>query len=232
MTDLLVLWDIDHTLMQSGPTAHDAYAAAFQRATGRILVQPWRFDGRTELAAATEVLQAHGLAGSESRLEEFLGFIVAEFLARAGELAATGRALPGAIDSVAAVRAVAGVHQSVLTGNLLPLAELKLATFGLAEHIDLRLGAYGSDAFERTDLPNHAFARAQRQLGRRFDGATTVIVGDTVRDIQTAHAAGAKAIAVATGTTSAADLHTAGADIVLPDLADTAAVLKAITGIR
>jgi phosphoglycolate phosphatase-like HAD superfamily hydrolase len=34
---------------------------------------------------------------------------------------------------------------------------------------------------------------------------------------------------VATGTTSAAELHATGADVVLPDLTDTQAVLHAIT---
>jgi hypothetical protein len=58
----LVLWDIDQTLIEGGTVTHSAYATAFRRATGRRLEHPWRLDGRTELAAATEVLQAHGLS--------------------------------------------------------------------------------------------------------------------------------------------------------------------------
>lgn len=45
----------------------------------------------------------------------------------------------------------------------------------------------------------------------------------------TARAAGARAVGVATGVNSAEELAAAGADVVLPDLADTARVLRAIT---
>jgi phosphoglycolate phosphatase len=58
---LLVLWDVDHTLIESGGVSRRAYAAAFRRATGQELELVWQFDGRTELAAAAEVFRAHGV---------------------------------------------------------------------------------------------------------------------------------------------------------------------------
>ncbi|GAA2097563.1 HAD family hydrolase [Actinomadura alba] len=227
---LLVLWDIDHTLIDCGTVAHQAYATAFRKATGRPLERPWRFDGRTELAAATEALRAHGLDPGGGLLDAFTELIVAETRDRGADLAAGGQVLPGAAEALAAVGAVPGVRQSVLTGNLYDLALWKLTVFGLDGHVDLRLGAFGGDAFERTDLPAHAFDRTERHLGRRYGGADTVIVGDTPRDVATARAVGARAVAVATGADSAAALEAAGADVVLPDLADTAAVLRAVTG--
>ncbi|MFD2356394.1 HAD family hydrolase [Nonomuraea ferruginea] len=75
----------------------------------------------------------------------------------------------------------------------------------------------------------HAFKRTERHLGHRHSGADTVIIGDTLRDIATAHAAGARIVAVATGTDSVAELRAAGADIVLPDLTDTCALQRAVT---
>jgi phosphoglycolate phosphatase len=66
-------------------------------------------------------------------------------------------------------------------------------------------------------------------LGRRYIGADTVIVGDTLRDIAAARAVGARSVAVATGPYSVQDLQDAGADVVLVDLTDTAAVVQAIT---
>ncbi|WP_433375125.1 HAD hydrolase-like protein [Streptosporangium sp. CA-115845] len=224
-----MLWDIDHTLIDPGAVARQAYAEAFRKATGLTLEQPWQFDGRTELAAATDALRAHGLNPDAGLLDGFIELLIMELRDRAGDLAAGGRALPGAADALIAVGAVPGVRQSVLTGNLHPLAVLKLAVFGLDRHIDFRLGAYGGDAFERADLPAHAFKRTEQHLGRRHSGADTVIVGDTLRDIATAHAAGTRVVAVATGTNSVAELQAAGADIVLPDLADTGAVLHAVT---
>jgi phosphoglycolate phosphatase len=228
-TPLLVLWDIDHTLIDAGTVLRPAYAAAFHKATGIALEQPWRFDGRTELAAATDALRAHGLDPEGGLLDTFTGLLVAEHRARADDLATGGHVLPGAADALTAVGGVPGVRQSVLTGNLYPLAVLKMTVFGLAAHVDFRLGAYGGDTFERTGLPVHAFDRTEQHLGRRHSGADTVIIGDTLRDVATAHAAGARIVAVATGTSSVAELSSAGADIVLPDLTDTAAVLSAVT---
>ncbi|GAA1946346.1 HAD family hydrolase [Kitasatospora viridis] len=227
---LLVLWDIDHTLIDGGGVARRAVEAAFRRATGIPLSWELTYQGRTEIAATTELLRAHDLEPADGLMGSYLELLVAEMRDRAGDLADEGRALPGAREALAALAGLAGVRQSVLTGNLLALAELKLAAFDLTEHLDLRLGAYGEDAYERTDLPAHAFDRAERVLGRRFTGPETVIIGDTVRDVHTAHAVGARAVAVATGLVPAAELAAAGADVVLPDLADTAAVLAAVTG--
>lgn len=50
MKPLLVLWDIDHTLLDVGEAGRDAYAVAFHATTGQPLLEPWQFDGRTELA--------------------------------------------------------------------------------------------------------------------------------------------------------------------------------------
>jgi phosphoglycolate phosphatase-like HAD superfamily hydrolase len=225
---LLLLWDVDQTLVEVGGATRRAYAATFEKVVGRALDQPWRFDGRTELAAVAEVLRSHGVTSTSEQIESFIALLVEELCAREDELRREGRLLAGAEDALRACRAQPGVHQSLLTGNLYRLAELKMSVFGLAEYVDLRLGAYGGDALERIDLTPHAWRRAEEHLGHRFSGANTVIVGDTLRDVATAKAAGARVVAVATGPASIDELRAAGADCVLADLRDTAAVLVAI----
>jgi phosphoglycolate phosphatase-like HAD superfamily hydrolase len=225
-----VLWDIDQTLLEARGAGRDAYAAAFLRLVGRPLDQPWQFNGRTELAAATEVLRAHGVEPTPTMVDSFVELITSELHDRADDMRRRGRVLPGAADALAACAALAGVHQSVLTGNVAQLAELKLQLFGLAGHVDLRIGAFGDDALERTELPWHAWRRAEQHLGHRFTGADTVIVGDTLLDVAAGRAAGAHVVAVATGPADAAALRAAGADVVLPDLTDTHAVVAAVAG--
>jgi phosphoglycolate phosphatase-like HAD superfamily hydrolase len=195
-----------------------------------VLKRPWAFNGRTELAAASGVLREHGFDPADRRLvEEFLQFIVEELHSRAAEMRRTGRVLLGAMEALIACAAV-GMRQSVLTGNLFAIAALKTTTFGLDQHLDLRIGAYGGDAMERTDLVAHAWRRAGRHCGELYTGADTVIVGDTLLDVATGKAAGAHMVAVATGPATVAELRSAGADVVLADLSDTEAVMEALLG--
>ena len=227
---LLVLWDVDQTLVEVGGATRRAYAATFDKVVGRTLDQPWQFNGRTELAAVADVLRVHGVAPSPAAVDSFITLLVDELCAREDEVRREGRVLPGADAALRSCRAEARVHQSLLTGNVFPLAAWKMSVFGLAEHVDLRIGAYGGDSVERAALPAHAWLRAERHLGHRFSGANTVIVGDTLLDVATGRAVGARVVAVATGPAAAADLRAAGADVVLPDLTDTSAVVEAILG--
>jgi phosphoglycolate phosphatase len=225
---MLILWDIDQTLIEAGGVVRVVYANAFRQVTGRELVHSWSFDGRTELGACREVLRLHGIDPENGELQSFLNAIVDDMMDRRDELQAEGRVLPGVVDVLSGLRDLPDVHQSVLTGNLRPIAELKLTALGLGEYFDLRYGAYGEDGFERSDLPGAAFERTGKYLGETYTGSQTVIIGDTVRDVLAAKSAGARAVGVASGTTSVQDLEAAGADAVLPGLADTAAALRAI----
>jgi phosphoglycolate phosphatase len=148
-------------------------------------------------------------------------------------VAERGRALPGAAAALAALAARRrAAVQSVLTGNVRPLAEAKLGALGLTGYLDLEIGAYGDHHENRAELVHLARRNAARAHRGDFGGDATVVVGDTPLDVSAAQAAGARAVAVATGTSSAADLAAAGADAVLADLSDTGAVLTAILGPR
>jgi phosphoglycolate phosphatase-like HAD superfamily hydrolase len=137
--------------------------------------------------------------------------------------------MAGAPDAIAAL-AAAGIRQSVLTGNIRPLAALKLRLAGLGEHLDLDVGAYGDVHEVRAELVTVARRAASQAYGADFSGASTVLVGDTPLDVEAALATGSRVVAVATGSYSAAELAAAGADVILADLTDTARVLAAVTG--
>jgi phosphoglycolate phosphatase len=118
--------------------------------------------------------------------------------------------------------------QSLLTGNIRALAEVKLGPLGLTEHLDLEVGAYGDTSEVRAELVPLARGLAALAYDRDFGGEATVLVGDTPRDVEAALATGARAVGVATGSFTAADLGAAGAHAVLNDLTDTRQVLAAI----
>jgi phosphoglycolate phosphatase len=70
--------------------------------------------------------------------------------------------------------------------------------------------------------------RANARHGVTFDAGSTVLVGDTPLDVVAGRDGGAFVVAVASGRSTEAELLKAGADVVLPDLSDTAAVLQAL----
>jgi phosphoglycolate phosphatase len=137
------------------------------------------------------------------------------YASRIQDLRRHGRALPGAAEALQALSARTGVTQFVLTGNTRPSSQIKLQAFGLDEHLDLDIGAYGTDDDTRANLVAIARQRAGKADGRDYEARDTVLIGDTPNDVAAALASGARIIAVATGSDSAADLTAAGADTVL-----------------
>jgi phosphoglycolate phosphatase len=173
--------------------------------------------------------RAGGLdVGAEQLLDDYTRELAVAFTARSDLLASMGRALPGAEAAVAAVAGLPGVVQAVLTGSIKANAICKLEAFGLAKFLDLDVGGYGSDVYPKGALLLTARGRAAEKYGYAFGPEATVYVADAVRDVEAAATGGARCIAVASGRSSAAELRAAGADAVLDDLTDTAAVVAAI----
>jgi phosphoglycolate phosphatase len=230
---LLVLWDIDYTLVNARGVGSELYTRVFTSRYGRPLPQPGSMAGRTDRAIAREVLALAGLDGLDQELQLFqaaLNDTAPAFAARARQIVT---ALPGASAALAGLAALApgqGPVQSLLTGNIRPMAEIKLAAAGLTRHLDLEVGSYGDQHEIRAELVAPARAAAAAAYGQDFGGTATVLIGDTPLDVAAALATGARAVGVATGHFSTADLAAAGAHAVLPDLTDTAAVVSAVLG--
>jgi phosphoglycolate phosphatase len=238
----LVLWDLDHTLLDAGGAGLQLFRQAFTERYGRQFPAGLSLAGRTDRAIALDVLTAAGMADPRAQLDTFqrlIGGLAPQLdsLIRAG-----GRVLPGAAEALAAVAALdrhapsatapaagrPGIVQSVLTGNMRVLAAVKLTALGLDHYLDLRVGAFG-DAHEiRADLVPLARASAAAAYGADFSGDATELIGDTPLDIEAARLSGARAVAVATGNFTPGELAAAGADVVLPDLVSTARVVAAI----
>ncbi len=123
-----------------------------------------------------------------------------------------------------------GTVQSVVTGDIRSVVSTKLNVFGLTVHLDLEVGGYGDDDGDRAVLVRLAIKRAEVRYGVAFAPGRVVVIGDTPHGIEGAHGAGVRAVGVATGASNAAELAATGADAVLPDLTDVAAVRMAVFG--
>jgi len=211
-----------------------AYAEAFAAVAGRPLIQLPQMAGRSESEIFFDALALNGVdvradGEAERLLEPFSAELATSLQARQDDLNTQGQLLPGAADALAAVAKLDGAVQSVLTGNSRPTAVLKLCAFGLDGFLDFDIGGYGSEAYPKGTLLRVARQRAAEKHGVAFGEDATVYVGDSPRDVDAARIGGARSLAVASGRASATELRDAGAAAVLPDLADTRALVTYIT---
>jgi phosphoglycolate phosphatase-like HAD superfamily hydrolase len=226
----LILWDIDGTLIDSGGVAGECMRAAMEQVYGRPSGSERRaYAGKTDQQIILETFADHEQAEILGRLDAFSAAYLELLHARRAELAARGRVLDGVMAALERIGR-GEVVQSVLTGNLAPVARLKLELTGLLQHFDLEVGAFGSDHHQRRELVPLAAARAARRYGRPYVGQNVVVIGDTPNDIDCGRAAGARTVAVASGPFCVADLAAHDPDAVLPSLADTDAAVRAILG--
>jgi phosphoglycolate phosphatase len=225
---ILVLWDVDLTLVDYRGIGRRWYRDALESVLGVPMRRLPEFPGRTERWLATEILTAHGGADDEESVQRMFAELIRLARAARPDLPSLGRALPGAAEALAALSGRADVVQSLQTGNLPELAGYKLAPFGLDRHVDLEVGGYGSKSPDRHDLVSEAMALAAAKYGREFAPPSVVVVGDSPHDVAAGLHHGTVTVGVATGKHTAEELRASGAHTVLPDLADTGAVLAAL----
>ncbi|WP_177153971.1 HAD family hydrolase [Streptomyces sp. 2131.1] len=117
-------------------------------------------------------------------------------------------AMPGARESVEAIRALGG-RTMVVTAKYEPNAKLHLA------HLGIEPDVVAGDLWAE-----------QKAVALKEHGAT-VYVGDHVGDVRGAQAANAVSVGVTTGPCDADELRGAGADVVLASLTELPAWLEA-----
>jgi phosphoglycolate phosphatase len=213
----LVLFDIDGTLLDCGPQVRPLFASALVEVFGTAGdVDGYDFTGRTDPRIVLDLVTAAGVPEPEAREKlPRMRELYLERLSRALDRRVM-RLLPGVEEVLERLAAREDVVLALLTGNWEPGARAKLSRFDLNRFFGF--GAFGCDGVDRSDLPPVALDRAERVVGRRFQPEEVLIVGDSVHDVSCARAHGIPCLAVATGRTSPAALHDAGADWVVPDL--------------
>ncbi len=225
---LLVLFDIDGTLLSGGRAARTVFADALTEVFGTCGdVESFAFEGKLDPVIVRELLVGAGVA--EETVLRRRADALALYLDRLEAALAVERPVlkPGVAAVLDGVARAGAAVPALLTGNVERGARIKLSAVGLWERFTF--GAYGDEASRREDLGPVALEKARR-LGHSFSGADCVVVGDAPQDVACALALGARIVAVATGKTSAARLADAGAHVVLSDLSDTSRALEAIFG--
>ena len=179
--------------------------------------------GRTDLAIVRDVLLAAGVPANDidARSDVLQAATVAAYERLCpADLSAT--VAPGVRELLGALAARPREFRlSLVTGNLEPVARLKLDRAGIGRHFPRGQGGFGSDDESRAELPPIARARAATPPWPR---ERTVVIGDTPRDIACARADGVRVAALTTGGFGAGAL--AAADAVVDHARALAPVLE------
>ena len=220
---LLLLWDIDGTLIASGGAGMRALTVALRQVFGVDgSLADIDFAGRTDRWIMREVFRKFSIAITEENFARYFDGYVSALPAELVNPHA--RVLPGVPEVLRAAAEHGHIAQGLLTGNMRRGAQVKLAHHGLWDHFPF--GAFADDSEHRNDLGPHAVQRARAHHGVDFASANVWIIGDTPHDIACGKVIGARTMAIATGGYSLDALRAHAPTVVLDDLGDTARVLQ------
>lgn len=220
---MLVLWDIDGTLLSSeGSGAKGIEIAGRELFGAEFSLEGIELGGRLDPLILRDVFAMIGIDDFETHHATYRSRyhdILKELLA--GEHSV--QALPGAVELLDRLDEVPGVVQALVTGNYEETARLKLQAAGI-DPDRFAFGVYGDEGAIRHELPPLALTRHEAHTGSMPQ--TVVLLGDTEHDITSGQAAGCRVLAVCTGSHDKTRLMEAGADLVLDDLSEVDAVLS------
>ncbi len=227
----LVLFDIDGTLLWTDGAGRRAINRALGEVFGATGPRDYWFDGKTDRQIVRELMR---LAGhNDERIDRDMWPLLDRYVeCLRAELKAPGHAarpLPGVPELLDALERRSDVIIGLLTGNVESGARAKLEAVGLDPR-RFRVGAFGSDHESRPELPAIARERTHEQLGLHLEGSAMIVIGDTPADLTCGASLGARAIGVATGRFSVAELEQHRPLAVFPDLSDTVRVMQVIVG--
>jgi phosphoglycolate phosphatase len=226
---VLLLFDIDGTLLLRASREHaEALLAALERVHRINGIPAGKLDaaGRTDGEIARQILLLAGVPPEriDARAADVRAACAEEYARRCPpDLSAF--VAPGVPELLEQLSRREGCRLSLVTGNLEPVARLKLQRAGIGHFFPAGQGGFGSDHEDRAALP----AVARRRAGehhRPYARERTVVIGDTPRDILCARADGVHVIAVATGPYGAGELI--GADAVVERASDLPAALESL----
>lgn len=217
MHPVLLLWDIDSTLIWSGGAGEEALRQALLNDFGVIGdLNEIEIAGRTDRAIAATIVRHFNLQPNSEA--EFLECYLRRLPELMSRHQAHGGVLPGVQRLLDHAHDHPEIHNALLTGNMRRGAEIKLSHYGLWKYFEF--GAFADDDIDRNKLGPIALERARNHLKRDFVISQTWVIGDTAHDIRCGKALGCKTLAVATGRTSVEQLSAFQPDLVLENLSN------------
>ena len=229
----ILLWDIDGTLIHSVRTGgYKEYTIPVLEeifgTSGRL--SEMRVSGMTDLQIVYEALSNEGISQEDilARAEVLVSRLTEEARRVTGNGVKFFEVLCGVREALEALAAHPRYESALVTGNIKPMAYLKMELVGLDKYFTLP-GAFGDESHNRRDLPARAAERIREHLGMDLAPEQFIVIGDTPNDIDCAQHFGARAVAVGTGRLySREEIEACKPDAFLPDLSDTELVIRTL----
>ena len=229
----ILLWDIDGTLMRSVrngsykdytiPVLEEIFGTS-----GRL--SDMRVSGMTDLQIVFEALAETEISQDQVRAQ--IDRLCLRLTEEARRVTGNGvpffELLPGVRDSLQALHDHPRYRSALLTGNIAPMAQLKMELMGLDQFFMLP-GAFGDESHIRRDLPALAADRIRKHLQIEIPSEHFIVIGDTPNDIDCGRHFGARTVAVGTGRFySREEILACEPDAILPDLSNTDLVIETL----
>jgi phosphoglycolate phosphatase-like HAD superfamily hydrolase len=219
---LLAFFDIDNTLIQSSSGHVEALLLSIAQVYGLdASIEVMNHHGMTDQEIIIRILEKYEVdqVTIKSRLQDCLKSMPRKY----AEIVKSEKIviLQGVTDLLSKLEQH-GIILGLVTGNLEQIARAKLEKIGI-DHF-FRVGGFGSDRINRTDMVKIAIQRAEAQ----FDIGSQRRVyhfGDAPQDMKAGREAGVVPVGVATGVFTAQQLTSAGAQKVFPSLRDADDIL-------
>jgi phosphoglycolate phosphatase-like HAD superfamily hydrolase len=189
-----------------------------------------RVSGMTDLQIVYEALRDAGITQDEilARADVLVARLTEEARRVTGNGVKFFEVLPGVRETLQALADHPRYESALVTGNIKPMAYLKMELVGLEKFFTLP-GAFGDESHNRRDLPARAAERIRKHLQMDLAPEQFIVIGDTPNDIDCARHFGARAVAVGTGRFySTEEILVCEPDALLPDLADTRLVMETL----
>jgi phosphoglycolate phosphatase len=196
---LLVLFDVDGTLFLTddplaGRALYETLEQCFAVRLPADAIEHVDHTGQTSLRIARLVLEAADTGVDPDDLAAWCPHFAERYLELLAAADTSGwRAAPNAHAALERLQR-AGHRLALLTGNPEPVARARMERLGLASFFPQGQGAFGCESESREQLIGLARARAGD-----WPAEATVEIGDTLRDADSARAAGSRSYHVADG---------------------------------
>lgn len=223
---MIILWDIDGTLMYCGADGTKALNNTFEKLYGiKDAFSKVGIGSAMDTVILDRIIKECAIENGDIKQ---IKRVYIEELDRILAADNNKRVLPGVLELLTFVTEEGGINV-LLTSNLKDGALTKLASVDLLSHFEGHgIGGFGDDHEEKWLAAQDAVKEAEEHLGKSVSKNEIVVIGDSVYDIRTAKKIGARSIAVGTGWTESDVLMSENPDYFFEDLGDVKSVKRAL----